>query len=478
MVQRLILFVMKGFALMAAVAVALVLPSAAAADSIVYVKDGNVWLSSPDAAKQYQLTFDGGYSSPSQASDGTIAALHGKQLVRLDRSGHKLSEFNGIGSDLTPNFYGPYEPRISPDGSKIAYWFGQYTSYYSYGCYCYLWHVESNTAWSYSDRFTDPTTESEYYKGITQPEWLTNDRLLAGYDFWMNIWTLKIGVGHGYVDGAAQYAAQFKDSEGYNFQFGDPALSPDGKKLALTDGGDATNNTRLFLAEVPGPIWVGDPPYANDYLGSTPVEQPILQCYHETGVIWNPTWSSDSVTLAYSLPDGIHVMDTTNYKTGGDCPADRLLIPGGAEPAFGPKDVDVSQKPAPPNGERGTGGQTPTGPGQPDTPAAFSLSAVSLKPAKFRAAKSGPAIAKATGTALRFSVSAGAKVTLTVRTAAGKAVKGAIKTAAKPGANKLRFMGRVARKTLKPGAYRLTVTAAPLAAGPPTSAQVGFKIAR
>ena len=468
---------MKGFALIAALAFILVLPAVASADSIVYVKDGNVWLSSADASKQYQVTFDGGYSSPSQANDGTIAALHGKQLMRLDRSGHKLAEFNGVGSDLTPNFYGPYEPRISPDGSKIAYWFGQYTSYYSYGCYCYLYEVESRTTWSYSDRFTDPTSESEYYKGFEQPEWLTNDRILASYNgFWMNLWTWKIGLGHGYVNGSAQYAAQFKDGQGYNYYFGDPALSPDGTKLALTDSGDASTNTRLLLAEVPGPIWVGEPPYTNDYGGSTPVDQPVLQCFHETGVIWNPTWSSNSVKLAYSLPDGIHVMDTTNYKTGGDCPTDSLLIPGGAEPAFGPSDIDLSRKPSPPAGPgSGTSGAPA---GQPTPPAALALSAVSLKPAKFRAAKSGPAIAKATGTLLRFNLSAPANVRLTANTAAGKAVKGAIKTAGKPGANKLRFMGRIAKKTLKPGRYRLAISATPLTGGAAKTATVGFKIVR
>src|SRR3954454_8501680 len=148
MVRWLILLAMKGFALMAAVVVALVLPTVAAADSIVYVKDGNVWLSSPDASKQYQVTFDGGYSSPSQANDGTIAAIHARQLVRLDRSGHVLSAIDAIGTGNNANFYGPYEARISPDGSKIAYWFGQYTSYYSGGIE--YWHVESQTTWSYA----------------------------------------------------------------------------------------------------------------------------------------------------------------------------------------------------------------------------------------------------------------------------------------------------------------------------------------
>jgi hypothetical protein len=124
-------------ALPVASAAAGALAATASADSIVYVKDGNVRLTSPDAAKQIQVSFDAGYASPSQADDGTIVALHGKQFVRMDRSGHRLSApFDGIGTS-GGNFYGPYEPRVSPDGKRIAYWFGQYSSCYSYGCSCY-----------------------------------------------------------------------------------------------------------------------------------------------------------------------------------------------------------------------------------------------------------------------------------------------------------------------------------------------------
>jgi hypothetical protein len=140
------------------------LVATASADSIVYVKDGNVWLTSPDAAKQHQVTFDGG-----------------KQFVRMNRSGQALNPpFDGIGTS-GGDFYGPYEPLVSPDGKRIAYWFGQYSQRYDYGCSCYLFHRESKTAWTYSDRFTDPTAESENYLGLEQPEWLTNDRLLASY---------------------------------------------------------------------------------------------------------------------------------------------------------------------------------------------------------------------------------------------------------------------------------------------------------
>ena len=53
------------------------------ADSISYVKDGNVWLSTPDGARQVQVTTAGGYTYASQADDGTLVALVGQRLQKL-----------------------------------------------------------------------------------------------------------------------------------------------------------------------------------------------------------------------------------------------------------------------------------------------------------------------------------------------------------------------------------------------------------
>src|SRR3954451_17290123 len=266
-----------------AVAIALSCAAAASADSLVYIKQGNVWLSSPDAAKQYQVTFDDGYSSPSQSDDGTIAALRGGQMVRMNRSGTPLNApVDGMGSPSANNgnFYGPYEPRISPDGSKIAYWFGQYSSYYSYGCTCYLWHVESQSTWTRADQFTDPSGDSEYLKGVEQPEWLNGDRLIGQYPgFHMNIYTWQLGTGHGYTYDAAQWAVSWKDSEGTYFDLGDPDLSPDGAHIAATDGGSATDNTRLLIGHVNGPLWVGTAPYPEpDYVNGDPAADSAADC--------------------------------------------------------------------------------------------------------------------------------------------------------------------------------------------------------
>ena len=50
---------------------------AAHADSISYIKDGNVHLTTPDGARDHQVTYAGGYAYASQADDGRILALHG-----------------------------------------------------------------------------------------------------------------------------------------------------------------------------------------------------------------------------------------------------------------------------------------------------------------------------------------------------------------------------------------------------------------
>src|SRR3954451_13613548 len=78
-------------ALAGALAVSLIVPAAASADSIVYIKDNNVWLSAPDGSKQTQVTTDGTayYPSrpPSQAANGTMAASHNTKIVVLEQNG-------------------------------------------------------------------------------------------------------------------------------------------------------------------------------------------------------------------------------------------------------------------------------------------------------------------------------------------------------------------------------------------------------
>ena len=76
----------------------------AAADSLVYVKDANVWAARPGPTAAVRFTFDGTQSSrygyPTQADDGTVVAVRAGRVYRFDRSGRRLTSF---GSVLTGN---------------------------------------------------------------------------------------------------------------------------------------------------------------------------------------------------------------------------------------------------------------------------------------------------------------------------------------------------------------------------------------
>src|SRR3954453_5407578 len=106
-------------------ALTLAIVPAAHAAPIPYVKDGDIWLTTPDGARQVRVTNDGGYSFASQADDGTLIGLHGQRLRRLDRAGTLLADFttpvSDVPADAAFTSLGPIDPQISPDGTKVAY---------------------------------------------------------------------------------------------------------------------------------------------------------------------------------------------------------------------------------------------------------------------------------------------------------------------------------------------------------------------
>lgn len=474
----------------------------ASADSIVYAKAGDLYLSSPDASKGYRLTFDGGWSDPSQADDGTIGAVHRGLLARLNRRGQELNaEIPAMGDDPTVPITGPYEPRISPDGSRFAYWFYvQSDSPAGDGSGDVILNTGSYGAWTWADHFTNPAADSAYQRSFTSPEWLTGDRLLVAEDDFLNMWTWQLDWGGpGYNWHADQYWFGLQDPpdqwgvSAFHW-YDDPALSPDGSKLAMTDDPNVLgDHTSLLFATTNGPAYSGAPPYdePNRITGlSDDLERPTLRCI-ASGIdhILNPSWSSDSRLLAWSASNGVHV---TSVRDDADCSqiTDAVIDPAGSEPAFGRANVNMADAPAPPPaGGTGPGGPTPppspasgthgspssTG-GPTAFPATFTsapsthVSAVSLRPRSFRAGRHG-------GTRVTFRLSKKGSVTLTVRTAKGRAVRGQSTARGRAGLNTIRFTGRIGGRSLKPGAYRLTVTVHS-AGAPPATAAVPFRITR
>src|SRR4051794_19689718 len=170
----------------AAAALAIIVP-AAAADSISYVKDGDVWLSTPDGARQHRVSTTGGYTYASQADDGTIIALNARRLHRLSPSGQLLADFaTPVSFDSGPNsstFYGPFDPAVSPDGTKVAYTY--YWQYYTYdptcngGWGCTRQRLEGGTAYSYANRLTGwDETGLGRQSGWRWPSWIGNTQTL------------------------------------------------------------------------------------------------------------------------------------------------------------------------------------------------------------------------------------------------------------------------------------------------------------
>ena len=156
-------------------------PAAAAADSLVYVKDGNVHVSAADGSAARQVTTDGGYESPSQADDGTVVAARQtregdrtpRRLHRMDRDGRLLNA-PVVTVPVDNSYYiAPLQPKVSPDGRYVAYHYF-YTGPISDD-------PEPRTALSYSDRDTVNGEITSTLGGYMNPSWLQDGRLATWY---------------------------------------------------------------------------------------------------------------------------------------------------------------------------------------------------------------------------------------------------------------------------------------------------------
>jgi hypothetical protein len=302
-----------------AAAALLLLPAAAHADSIVFVKDGNVWVASPDGSGQRALTRDGTadspYRSPSQADDGTVAASFGDAIRLIDRSGRLVRELDPpplTNSVSHPMDGVPVDVAISPDGAKLAYTFVNASCPPGASC-------GARAATGYITASGAPLPGNLY---LRNPNWVDNSRTLVfgGYLHQVNT----------HDQGAAEEVHWFDDQdiqgEGYeSTDLGDGELSRAGDRLALVRGyGDGTH---IMWFTTNGP----------------PPALPSMACM--TGKLeglHGPTWAPDGQSLAWGEPDGVWIKPAAL-----DCgvqPA--LVIPGGSEPDWGPAAVGAAVKPA------------------------------------------------------------------------------------------------------------------------------------
>ena len=302
----------------AATGVALVLGAiavpAAQASSIVYVSAGDVWLANPDGSGTRQVTTAGGYSSPSQADDGTILALHGtSEIVRMDRQGRPLP---GPGVPPTPAGSGPLDPRVSPDGSKVAF------HWITYQCDFCGGNLRTGTQISWADRAT-PADAFGYQRPEVHPSWISNSRLLL---FGVGAEVVDIGTG---ADAGREWFrdAEYVPAPGEDIYY-EGEVTRAGDKIALGGGVTGSNRPsariRLFSANGPYPA------------------KPTARCNlnNPTAAFENLTWSPDGSALAFEDAEGIWVMPVNL----DDCSSLRptLAVPGGQDPDWGPADVGTT----------------------------------------------------------------------------------------------------------------------------------------
>jgi hypothetical protein len=334
----------------AAALLALVCAPAANADSIAYVKDGNVWLTTPDGSRQYQVTFNGGYSDVSQADDGTMIALSGVRLHKLDRTGNVVADFATPVSDTRPapakTFYGPYDPAISPDGTKVAYTYYYMTQSQSNTCFppeCVVAINEGGTGYSWSDHQTDWKEGDAigYHSGWRFPSWVDNDMtMLANPTHLPNNDVILDRISDGGNGHGNMVLNWFSDLVDGNRGVDGGDISRDKTTMAFQTG---ENDATLTVYSVPvfPTAWKD---------GDTDAKPLVCYRYNDApgGKFGIPTLSPDGNGVAWAAGDGIHVATVPSFgggcTTDGATPAPPLVIAGGSQPDWGPADVPPARE--------------------------------------------------------------------------------------------------------------------------------------
>lgn len=292
----------------------------AAADSLVFIKENNVWLSNSDGTGQFQVTSDGSaenpYQSPSQADDGTIVASreqpNGGPLYRMRQNGELINTIP-VGSVIA----GPFAPHVSPDGRTVA--FEQVFSRNVNGYF----ETSSDVRFTRTDGST-PNGLGEVGRGAGAPSWIDSGRAFVG----INAIATTVVPGQAPVEWWSDY-----DHQPAYFSFGesveDGEVAPNGNVAVVR--GELDDNTIQIYHSTGG--FESLPTPACTLVGPSP--GPAGKKFAD------PTFSPSGEAIAWQEGDGVWAMDLpADCKEGKPHP----LIAGASEPDWGPADVNPAPR--------------------------------------------------------------------------------------------------------------------------------------
>lgn len=452
--------------------------SIAEADSLVFLKGGEVWISHGDGSDQRQVTgAANNWSWPTEDDAGAILAAGGQgsvnagvedtpgsEIYRMDQRGTSLSapqETPGSLSTTACPTYAPVSLRVAPDGKHFAY----------HAFVCDQFQVELGTVGGSAFSANDRMDEFVFPYWVSNSEYVMSRGGDPGFD------SCDPGNGH---YGCVWWAREVGQQVNYGYPWAaDPgssatgfdglAVSRDGTKFASIEedaadwfGGAHNVDLRIWSAS-------GTPNASNESVAAPTFKcQLTLPADPET-TLWfdnaGPTFSPDGSHLAFAEPDGIHIADVSNLGSCASVSAP-LVIPGATQPFWsGAEEAANAGFPKPGSGP---GEVRPPSPDR----TAPSIRELTVTPRRFQAAR---------GATVHYALSEAAHVSFTAeRLTTGRRkghrcvrptaalrksprcvlsrTAGTLSQTAAAGANSFALTGRFGSRKLAPGRYRLLAT--------------------